>query len=65
MEKRVLTIEVEFESHPEAAWIWEAHKENKIINGVKIKVIAEGSLDSQIEEAVAALASGAADDDDG
>lgn len=53
-ERRILTLDIELDPATDAAaWIWESHMNlHKYINGCKVRVIAEGSLDDQIKNAI-------------
>jgi hypothetical protein len=47
---RILTIEVEA-LQPEANWIWDAHmKQPQFVNGVRVRMIADGSLQKELDE---------------
>lgn len=42
MEKRILTLVIELDNKDDTLWIWDAHKEQKIMNGIRIFAIGEG-----------------------
>ena len=56
---RTLTLVVE-SNQPDANWIWESHRNNELINGVKIQVIASGNelerLEKELDSALDDLA---------
>ena len=46
---RKLTLVVEIDQ-PEANWLWEAHRDSKLINGVKVDSIADGNALKELSD---------------